>query len=319
MRPTSREASTSPGPATTISRLTRTSSSVAWPFWRPDPTSSSPTRRHTSWTMTRTCSEGGQRFTVSADSPNRRFWEQLIVRGGQNFYGMLRVSTLHSIGRHGTTPGQRVMFGGAEPARQVRCGTGHSFYWRRHSGQTEPGSGYGAGHGPEVERVTSHPYHRLIDVAAFDPRSPPAWRRSTPLVFGICRGIRRRDPADAAELAERARCYARLARWMSATFRDSPFADPGPGCGAPAVEGIELTAMPRFRWCLRAASSEADRADIGGDGAERPVRAIRASRISRRALATTATAPDQGGDERAPRPPRGAHRRRSLRRRRGRR
>ncbi len=138
------------------------------------------------------------RFTVAAGAPNRRFWEQLVVRGGQNFYGMIRGSTLRSIGAHGKTPwAERVMFGELSLNGRFAVVPSARFYWRRHSGQ-----------------LTEVWDSRRQFALALDP-ARPAWRRSNPAlmveyVAGYVGAIQR-APLGAGE---RLRCYARLGRWL---------------------------------------------------------------------------------------------------------
>ena len=79
------------------------------------------------------------RFDLSARSPNKRFWEQLIVRGGQNFYGILRTSVLRSIAPHGTIPwAERVMFAELSLHGGLVLVPEATFFWRRHP---RPGNG----------------------------------------------------------------------------------------------------------------------------------------------------------------------------------
>jgi len=136
------------------------------------------------------------RFTLGADSPNRRFWEQLIVRGGQNFWGLHRVSTLQQVGRLGSTPwGERVMFGELSLRGRFAVVPGTSFYWRRQDGLPAA-------------------YSPRRNVVAFDPDGP-AWRRIRPAlltryVAELIAAIQRTP----LPIGERLRCYARLGRWM---------------------------------------------------------------------------------------------------------
>ncbi len=138
------------------------------------------------------------RFELSVRSPNRRFWEQLVVRGGQNFYGIIRASVLYSIAPHGSIPwAERVMFAELSLHGQFAIVHGATFYWRRHP-----------------EQLTAIWGSRRAFTDALDP-ARPAWRRSTPLlvaeyVAGYAAAILR-APLGAGE---RLRCYARLARWL---------------------------------------------------------------------------------------------------------
>ena len=138
------------------------------------------------------------RFTASPRAPNQRFWEQLVVHGGQNFYGMIRGSTLRSIGAHGKTPwAERVMFGELSLNGRFAVVPSAKFYWRRHSGQL-------------TEAWDSRGQFAL----ALDPNRPE-WRRSSPALIaeylaGYVAAIQRAP----LKPAERLRCYARLARWL---------------------------------------------------------------------------------------------------------
>ena len=61
------------------------------------------------------------RFNLKSAAPDVRFWEQLIVKGGQNFYGLIRSSALRSIAPHRTFPwAERVDLQRAKPVRSVR-------------------------------------------------------------------------------------------------------------------------------------------------------------------------------------------------------
>jgi glycosyltransferase involved in cell wall biosynthesis len=157
------------------------------------------------------------RFTLGARAPDRRFWEQLVVRGGQNFYGMIRGSTLRSIGAHGRTPwAERVMFGELSLNGRFAIVPGARFYWRRHSGQ-----------------LTEVWDSRRQFALALDP-ARPAWRRSSPAliveyVAGYVGAIQR-APLSARE---RLRCYARLGRWLVGHV-------PGLAVRDPRTLGIEI-------------------------------------------------------------------------------
>lgn len=138
------------------------------------------------------------RFQLGRQSPNRRFWEQLVVHGGQNFYGIIRSSVLHSIAPHGSIPwAERVMF--AELALNGRFAfvQDAKFYWRRHPDQ-----------------LTAIWGSRKQFTNALDP-ARPRWRRSTPAlmaeyVAGYATAIARAPFG----VGEKLRCYARLARWL---------------------------------------------------------------------------------------------------------
>ena len=138
------------------------------------------------------------RFNLRSASPDRRFWEQLVVRGGQNFYGMIRGSTLRSIGAHGRTPwAERVMFGELSLNGRFAVAPEARFYWRRHEGQ-----------------LTEVWDSRSRFALALDPNRP-AWRRTSPALIaeyvGGYIGAIGRAPLS---VGERLRCYARLARWL---------------------------------------------------------------------------------------------------------
>lgn len=170
------------------------------------------------------------RFEHGRQSPNWRFWEQLVVRGGQNFYGIIRSSVLHSIAPHGSIPwAERVMF--AELALNGRFALvpDAKFYWRRHPDQ-----------------LTAIWGSRRQFTNALDP-ARPKWRRSTMMlmveyVVGYATAIARAPLG----LGEKLRCYARLARWLlghlpglrlddprtlGAEIAPVGFDDQGPGAG----------------------------------------------------------------------------------------
>jgi glycosyltransferase involved in cell wall biosynthesis len=160
------------------------------------------------------------RFNLRSASPSRRFWEQLIVHGGQNFYGMIRGSTLRSIGTHGRTPwAERVMFGELSLNGRFAVAPEARFYWRRHEGQM-------------TEAWGSRSHFAL----ALDP-SRPAWRRSSPAlmaeyVAGYLGAIGRAPLTS----GERLRCYARLGRWFIAHA-------PGLRVRDPRAASIEILAV----------------------------------------------------------------------------
>lgn len=138
------------------------------------------------------------RFERARLSPNRRFWEQLVVQGGQNFYGIIRTSVLHAIAPHGSIPwAERVMFAELSLHGRFVLVPGATFYWRRHPAQLTAAWG-----------------NRRAAAAALDPKRP-AWRRTTPVLMaeylaGYTAAVWR-APLGAGE---RLRCYARLARWL---------------------------------------------------------------------------------------------------------
>jgi glycosyltransferase involved in cell wall biosynthesis len=160
------------------------------------------------------------RFRLKERSANRRFWEQLVVRGGQNFYGIIRTSVLRSIAPHGSIPwAERVMF--AELALHGRFALvpDATFYWRRHPGQ-----------------LTAIWGSRRAFTDALDP-GRPRWRRSTPMliaeyVLGYAAAIARAPLG----VGEKLRCYARLARWLMSHVRGLELRDP-------RTTGAEITAV----------------------------------------------------------------------------
>lgn len=157
------------------------------------------------------------RFDVGLRSPNRRFWEQLVVRGGQNFYGVIRSSVLHSIAPHGSIPwAERVMFAELSLHGRFVLVPGATFYWRRHPDQ-----------------LTAIWGSRRAFTDALDP-GRPAWRRSTPMLIaeylaGYASAIRRAPLGPGEQL----RCFARLARWLLSHL-------PGLRLEDPRAAGVEI-------------------------------------------------------------------------------
>lgn len=157
------------------------------------------------------------RFDLTARSPNKRFWEQLIVHGGQNFYGILRTSVLRAVAPHGTIPwAERVMFAELSLHGALVLVPGATFFWRRHPDQ-----------------VTAVWDSRLAFANVLDP-GRPAWRRATPLlmaeyVAGYAAAIWRAP----LSVGERLRCYARLGRWLIGHL-------PGLAIDDPRAAGIEI-------------------------------------------------------------------------------
>lgn len=157
------------------------------------------------------------RFDHVARSPNKRFWEQLIVRGGQNFYGILRTSALRAVAPHGTIPwAERVMFAELSLHGRLVVVPGATFFWRRHPDQ-----------------VTAVWDSRMAFANVLDP-TRPRWRRLGPVlkaeyVMGYMAAIWRAP----LSTGERMRCYARLGRWLIAHL-------PGLGIDDPRAAGIEI-------------------------------------------------------------------------------
>jgi len=137
-------------------------------------------------------------FTLGSRSADRRFWEELIVRGGQNFYGMMRRSVLQTIAPHGSIPwAERVLF--AELSLHGRFGVveGPLFFWRRHPDQATAVW--------DSQRAFAH---------VLDPNRR-GWRTSRAALAGEYVGgyltAIRHAPIGAGE---RLRCYARIGRWV---------------------------------------------------------------------------------------------------------
>jgi glycosyltransferase involved in cell wall biosynthesis len=157
------------------------------------------------------------RFDLTARSPNKRFWEQLIVHGGQNFYGIIRTSVLRAVAPHGTIPwAERVMFAELSLHGRLVLVPGATFFWRRHPDQ-----------------VTAVWDSRLAFAKVLDPERS-AWRRSTPVlmteyVAGYAAAILRAP----LSTGERLRCYARLGRWLIGHL-------PGLGVADDRASGIEI-------------------------------------------------------------------------------
>ena len=152
-------------------------------------------------------------FNLASRSPNKRFWEQLIVKGGQNFYGMIPLATLRSIAPHGSTPwAERVMYAELSLRGRFVVVPGHLFYWRRHPDQ-----------------LTASWDSRATFTAALNP-DRPKWRLTTPAlmveyVAGYVGAINR-SPLG---FGERLRCYARLSRWLLGRVPGLQVRDPRTG------------------------------------------------------------------------------------------
>ena len=152
-------------------------------------------------------------FNLASRSPNKRFWEQLIVRGGQNFYGMIPLATLRSIAPHGSTPwAERVMYAELSMRGRFVLVPGHLFYWRRHPDQ-----------------LTASWDSRAILTAAINP-DRPKWRLDHARPDGrVCGQICRGDQPIAARVRRAARCYARLSRWLLGRVPGLQVRDPRTG------------------------------------------------------------------------------------------
>ncbi|MHB8397575.1 MAG: glycosyltransferase family 2 protein [Candidatus Limnocylindrales bacterium] len=176
------------------------------------------------------------RFDLAERSPNRRFWEQLVVRGGQNFYGIIRSSVLRSIAPHGSIPwAERVMFAELSLHGRFALVPGATFFWRRHPAQ-----------------LTAIWGSRSAFTDALDP-GRPAWRRLTPVLMteyvgGYAAAIWR-APFGAGE---QLRCCARLARWLLSHL-------PGLGVEDPRAAGVEIGPLrPEDQGATGDGSSDSD-------------------------------------------------------------
>lgn len=138
------------------------------------------------------------RFTLYAREPYVRFWEELIVRGGQNTYGVVRTAVLRRVQPHHTFPwAERVIFNELSLYGRFACVPGPMYLRRIHSGQ-----------------LSAARADRVHEAIVLDPRRSPWWRHFSlrmrvEYVAAFTRAIWRAP----LTRAQRGRCYLYLFRW----------------------------------------------------------------------------------------------------------
>jgi glycosyltransferase involved in cell wall biosynthesis len=138
------------------------------------------------------------RFTLAAPEPHVRFWELLVVRGGQNTYGVVRTAVLRRIQPHLTFPwSERVIFSELSLYGRFACVHGPMYLRRIHQGQ-----------------LSAARTDRVHEAIVLDPRRSPWWRHFSlrmrvEYVAAFARAISRAP----LTRAQRGRCYLCLARW----------------------------------------------------------------------------------------------------------
>ncbi len=138
------------------------------------------------------------RFTLDAPEPHVRFWELLVVRGGQNTYGVVRTAVLRRIQPHLTFPwAERVIFSELSLHGRFACVQGPMYLRRTHPGQ-----------------LSAARKDRVHEAIVLDPRRSPWWRHFSlrmrvEQVAAFVRAIRRAP----LTRTERAQCYLCLAHW----------------------------------------------------------------------------------------------------------
>ena len=151
------------------------------------------------------------RFSLNSSRPNLRFWEELIVWGGQNFYGMIRRSALVRIAPHRTFPwAERVIFSELSLYGRFAVIDAPMYFRRIHPGQ--------------LSAVRSDRAHEAV---VLDPRRATRWRHNPILmraeyVLAFFDAVRRSP----LPRAEKLRCYARLFRWMISKLPGFGLRDP---------------------------------------------------------------------------------------------
>jgi glycosyltransferase involved in cell wall biosynthesis len=140
------------------------------------------------------------RYDLASGSPSVRFWDLLVVRGGHNFYGMMRTSILRRIAPHRTFPlAERVIFAELSLYGRFELLGGDHYFRRLHGGQVS--------------------VFRNVDPRAeatvLDPHRARWWRHNPILMKAeyvmAFFGAVWRAPLD---LRSRWECVAALIRWM---------------------------------------------------------------------------------------------------------
>ena len=151
------------------------------------------------------------RCDCSSPSPSVRFRELLVVHGGQTTYGLMRTSTIQRIAPHQTFPrAERVLFAELSLYGRFHVLSEELFFKREHAGQTS------------ATRKS-----RRAESTVLDPERARWWRHRTSLllaeyVLAFAKGIQQAPLG----WAERARCYASLARWLLAHVPGLRLRDP---------------------------------------------------------------------------------------------
>jgi glycosyltransferase involved in cell wall biosynthesis len=141
------------------------------------------------------------RYDLTSESISVRFWDQLVVRGGQNFYGVMRTSVLHRIGPHRTFPwAERVIFTELSLFGRFHLLPGAGYFRRLHEGQVS------------AIRDASH---RVDEAMILDPRRASRWRHIPTLmkaeyVVAFFAAVKR-APLDPQV---RRQCFLALLRWV---------------------------------------------------------------------------------------------------------
>jgi glycosyltransferase involved in cell wall biosynthesis len=139
------------------------------------------------------------RCNCSSDLPSVRFWEQLVVHGGQNFYGLMRTAALRQIAPHQTFPwAERPLFAELSLYGKYQVVPGDLYFKRQHPGQ--------------ISAIRSSPRAESI---VLDPARARWWRHRTSLmlaeyVLSFFKAVQRAPLSS----RERRRCYVLLVRWV---------------------------------------------------------------------------------------------------------
>jgi glycosyltransferase involved in cell wall biosynthesis len=151
------------------------------------------------------------RCNCSSDSPSVRFWEVLVVRGGQTTYGLIRASALRQVAPHQTFPrAERALFAELSLYGRFHVMPEDLYFKRQHSGQ-----------------ITAARANRRAESMMLAPERARWWRHRTSLLLGeyflaFFTAIRR---APLGRL-ERIRCYARMVRWVASHVPGLRLRDP---------------------------------------------------------------------------------------------
>jgi glycosyltransferase involved in cell wall biosynthesis len=102
------------------------------------------------------------RYELASESASVRFWDQLVVWGGHNTYGLMRTSVLRGIGPYRTFPlAERLIFAELSLHGRFHLLSGDCYFRRLHEGQAS---------------AVRDPSHRVDEAMILDPRRARWWR-----------------------------------------------------------------------------------------------------------------------------------------------
>lgn len=141
------------------------------------------------------------RYRLASESPSVRFGDLLVVRGGHNTYGMMRISDLRGIGRYRTFPlAERLIFAELSLRGRFHLLSDDCYFRRLHEGQASGDRDRG---------------NRVAEAIVLDPRRVMWWRH-IPIVMQAEYAMAFFAAVGRAPISRRERwkCRAALLRWM---------------------------------------------------------------------------------------------------------